>query len=146
MDEKRLTRILAAYGGDPRRWPDDERQAALSLLDRSPALRALQQQELALDGTLDSWVLPAPSSALVGAVLEARKPVRPAGPRALIGRAVALLARPLMAMAVAGAVAIAGIMTGYALPQGDTAASSSDLLASEVSELILPSTEWASLQ
>jgi hypothetical protein len=53
MTSKRVEAILAAYGSDPRRWPDAERTAALALLARSPDGHARADAARALDAALD---------------------------------------------------------------------------------------------
>ena len=52
MTLDRLRQILAAYGGDPDRWPDDERDAAEALIAASPAAREALAQEQTLDAGL----------------------------------------------------------------------------------------------
>lgn len=52
MTLDRLRQILAAYGGDPDRWPDDERDAAEALIAASPVARAVLTREQALDAGL----------------------------------------------------------------------------------------------
>jgi hypothetical protein len=49
----RFRQILDCYGGSPSSWPEDERQAALNLLNNSAELRALQDEVLLLDKPLD---------------------------------------------------------------------------------------------
>ncbi len=71
MDLARLAAILDAYGADPRRWPQDERAAALALLADSPEARALCDAAEALDTLLDAPVPPAPSPELRAAILAA---------------------------------------------------------------------------
>lgn len=52
MTLDRLRQILAAYGGNPDRWPDDERDAAEALIAASPVARDAVTQECALDAGL----------------------------------------------------------------------------------------------
>ena len=52
MTEERLKSLLAAYGGDPARWPLGEREAALSLLQTSAAARSAADEARALDAVL----------------------------------------------------------------------------------------------
>jgi hypothetical protein len=67
----RLAQLLDAYGGEPARWPEHERSAALQLIEASPEAAALQRSALELDGALDLDVLPdVESSALRARVLE----------------------------------------------------------------------------
>ena len=145
MDRERLRTIIEAYGAEPARWPADERGAAEALLARTPDLRELQRAELALDAALDSVPAQAPSSALLGAVLREA----PAAPMPLLDRVSVLLerwlARPAAAMTVAAVIAMAGLGTGYAIPQSAAVAAVTDLGTGDVNELILPSIDLAGL-
>lgn len=68
---ERLAQLLDAYGGEPARWPEQERAAALQLIAASPEAAALHRAALELDGALDLSVVPdAASSALRARVLE----------------------------------------------------------------------------
>lgn len=57
MDIGRFRAIVLAFGADPARWPEAERQAAESLLAISPEARAASDNAAALDGTLRLAVL-----------------------------------------------------------------------------------------
>jgi hypothetical protein len=69
MDMARLAELLDAYGADARRWPKDEREAALALLSDSAEARALRDDAAALDTLLDTSSAPAPSPELMAAIL-----------------------------------------------------------------------------
>ncbi len=71
MNELRLRHILQAYGGDERRWPVDDRQAALELLTRNPALAAEREAARQLDDLLAEVTVPAPSPELLAGILAA---------------------------------------------------------------------------
>jgi hypothetical protein len=64
MTTERFSQLLDAYGGDTKRWPIEERAAALQLLEQSNDARHLQQSALILDGLLDSVPILPPSTAL----------------------------------------------------------------------------------
>lgn len=66
MTPDRLAQILAAYGAQPERWPDDERVAALALLETDDSAR---RNAAALDRALDRFAVPHPDAALVGRAL-----------------------------------------------------------------------------
>ncbi len=68
---ERLRDILDAYGGDPDRWPDAEREPALDLLARSADARLLRDEALRLDAALDLLPAAEPSSGLEGRILAA---------------------------------------------------------------------------
>jgi hypothetical protein len=63
MSEARFKAIVDAYGGDPARWPIDERDAALRLLQSSGTARAAAQKAGELDTVLrDADVVPVPDA------------------------------------------------------------------------------------
>lgn len=57
MTPDRLRELLAAYGADPSRWPEEERAAALDLVRRTRPSDALTR-EAVLDHALDAWKEP----------------------------------------------------------------------------------------
>jgi hypothetical protein len=61
MTSKRVSELIAAYGAAPEKWPEQERAAALAMLDRDAALRSELRQMAALDAALDRWPNPAPA-------------------------------------------------------------------------------------
>jgi hypothetical protein len=68
---ERLAQLLDAYGGEPARWPEHERSAALQLIASSPEAQSMQRTALELDGILDLDQLPeVESSPLRARVLE----------------------------------------------------------------------------
>ena len=74
MKLERLQTLLDTYGGNPDRWPHDERDAALQLLSGSLAAQDLAAEQRRLDEALDAWEPAVP--ALEMAALEARLPPR----------------------------------------------------------------------
>lgn len=69
MTLERLRDLIAAYGGNPTRWPLAERPAAEALLARSPEARAALADAGPLDTLLDAVPALPPSPALRAAVL-----------------------------------------------------------------------------
>lgn len=68
----RFEAILDAYGADPARWPEAERDAALELMRREPeGAQAALAAARALDAALDAAPDAAPSEALRARVLAA---------------------------------------------------------------------------
>lgn len=65
----RLRNLIAAYGGNPARWPLAERPAAEAFLARSPEARAALADAEPLDTLLDAVPALSPSPALRAAVL-----------------------------------------------------------------------------
>ena len=64
MTLERLHDLAAAYGADPRRWPEGERHAALALMNGSVAARDIVAEAGALDVALDSSPVHVPDAAL----------------------------------------------------------------------------------
>lgn len=60
LTPQRALEILAAYGGDSRRWPAGERDAMLALIARTPELAAARQEALAGDAALAACLQEAP--------------------------------------------------------------------------------------
>ena len=52
MTAERVRALLDAYGSEARRWPADERDAARTLIDAEPSLRAELEAARELDATL----------------------------------------------------------------------------------------------
>ena len=65
MTEDRLEQLIAAYGAEPRRWPQGERAAAEQLLSVSTSARALMSQARLLDQALDASPRPITSRAQI---------------------------------------------------------------------------------
>lgn len=94
MNLERFTTLIEAYGSDPRRWPDAERQAAQSLLAASAEAQQLMRQAASFDALLS--VPPVeiePGAALKARVLAqvAPRPVLTTTWRSQIAEALALL-------------------------------------------------------
>ncbi len=79
MTQERFERLAEAYGGDIRRWPDVEREAALAYAATSPAAGATLAREGPLDIVLDGVRVAEPSEALRRAVIAAAPAARQAG-------------------------------------------------------------------
>jgi len=71
MDRDRFENLAAAYGGDPRRWPAAERDAARAFLDADPEAERLLFEARQLDAALDASPQPRVSRALRDAILAA---------------------------------------------------------------------------
>ena len=72
MNIERVKTIIEAYGGDPLRWPQDERDEALAMLGQSDALESLLEDARRLDAVLDEITPPdAPTHALRMRILRA---------------------------------------------------------------------------
>lgn len=66
----RLTRVVEAYGSEPERWPQEEREALLALASSDVTLAALMQDAAGLDRLLDELEPPVVSADLMRAVAE----------------------------------------------------------------------------
>jgi hypothetical protein len=75
MTFERFAALLDAYGAEPRRWPDNERDAAQALVRADPRAASLMDEAAYIDDLLYAYRVPAPSPALVAAVI-ARAPRR----------------------------------------------------------------------
>lgn len=64
MTYERFEYLADAYGGDLRRWPEGEREAARALTASDPRAAVLLRQADGLDALLDAAPRPAPSHAL----------------------------------------------------------------------------------
>jgi len=78
MTPERFRHIAEAYGASPARWPADERDAALALVNagNAEALAALADAR-ALDGLLDAHAVAAPGVELARRIVDSA-PTRPA--------------------------------------------------------------------
>ncbi len=74
MEPRRLAEILDAYGADPSRWPDAERDAAMVLFADPAGATAPRDVAVALDTVLNAVVAPAPSPELMADILASAAP------------------------------------------------------------------------
>lgn len=72
MNSNRLTVLLEAYGGDPARWPEHEREAGMALLRSDPAAADVARS---LDAALDAYAAPPANAALRLKILDATRKV-----------------------------------------------------------------------
>ena len=70
ISNQRVEAIIAAYGGDPERWPEAERAGALELLERSGERQDRLQGEAELDALLGGPGRPQPTNMLKAKLLE----------------------------------------------------------------------------
>lgn len=122
MSLERLAAILDAYGAADRRWPAEERAAALALVEASPQARAMLARAAELDRLLDA--APAgepPSAALRHAVLRTAPRAPAPTPRRLGWRAAA-------AVALAASLVL-GMVTGRIIRVDDPTEGSPDVLS-----------------
>jgi len=64
MTPSRFEELVSAYGSDPKRWPENERMDALTLLERSSELRARMRDAQTLDAVLDRMPSDVPAAAM----------------------------------------------------------------------------------
>ncbi|NWG53629.1 MAG: hypothetical protein HXY28_07925 [Hydrogenophilaceae bacterium] len=104
MDQKRFAAIVAAYGADPRRWPDAERADAQTFAAaHAEASAPLLAQARALDQALEGAPIHAPSDLLTARVMAAHR----AGLRA------GLIHGPRRAALSLAACAAMGVLIGF---------------------------------
>lgn len=65
MTPERFEALIAAYGAEPRRWPEAERAAASALLDADARMREALARERRLDVLLDGAATPRATPALI---------------------------------------------------------------------------------
>ena len=53
MTKERFRELLDAYGANPARWPEAEREAALAFIEASAEARALRDEAVAFDRLID---------------------------------------------------------------------------------------------
>ena len=93
MTYERFEYLTDAYGGDLRRWPEGEREAARRLRDLDPRAAVLLREADGLDALLDAAPRPAPSHVVREQVIASaagaglRAPRRGPGPLAWLSGA-----------------------------------------------------------
>ncbi len=58
MTPERFQALISAYGAEPRRWPEAERDAALAFVERHGEAQAWLDHERGLDAMLDLAAMP----------------------------------------------------------------------------------------
>ena len=119
MNEARFQEILAAYGADPRRWPEAERPAAWAYSKAAAAKPAVRDAE-ALDALLAGYAA-APASSDLEIIARISRKVSAAAPQSIRlgsgrpGRLQAFAAQGRNAAAAAGflAAALTGLFIGF---------------------------------
>ena len=94
MTLERFAELVASYGADPARWPDDERRSGVELMSGNPRAADIAAGAGTLDKLLAGLPAPAPASAALCDRLEAistlpqdhNAPARPARPGQLANR------------------------------------------------------------
>lgn len=71
MTPERFEALASAYGGDLRRWPEDEREAAQAFAERRPEAQAILARERRLDELLDRAATPRATPELVARFAQA---------------------------------------------------------------------------
>jgi hypothetical protein len=123
MNEVRFQEMLAAYGADPRRWPEGERVAAMAFSQSAGAAPLMREAE-ALDALLADYAAPARND--LEAIARISRKVSAAAPQSAAlaagragagrpGRAQSFLASGRNAAAAAGflAAALTGLAIGF---------------------------------
>lgn len=145
MTAERLNQIIAAYGSEPSRWPESEREAAQAAL--AAADTALLREAAAVDAALEAWSVSETTPDLAARIVEQSRGIAQAGNRrSLVTSFLHSLFGPSMMPQLAGlAVALViGFGIGFAGLGQSTEAQAQDL---DVDTLILgPSAdlEWLS--
>lgn len=111
ITKARVLALVEAYGGDPARWPDAEREAAVALLSGDRDLARAAEEAHHLDMMLDALPVPQPNPTLRVALKDIPERGNPL--LALIAGWVGLW-RPAAGLAAA---AVLGIVIGAANPE-----------------------------
>lgn len=77
MTSERALEIVAAYGGDARRWPEDERGAVLALASVDAGVAAAIAEARGLDDVLAAWALDVAPAQFDAAAIVRSAAVRP---------------------------------------------------------------------
>jgi hypothetical protein len=124
VNTERALQIIAAYGADAGRWPDDERAAVLALVATVPQLATAQADARGLDALLADWardVLPAR--------FDVSGMVRPL-PVARGGRGMTRwIAGGVLAAALAAGIVIFAPMQPASVPAGQSVSTGSPVLS-----------------
>jgi hypothetical protein len=118
MTLERLRQLIAAYGADPRRWPDDERDSAEAFVAGSAIARDAMAQARELDSVLGMASGDVPDAAMARlTAATAFPPARTASPtRSAAGGWLANLASAFWPRAtVFASMAVLGIIVGLAI-------------------------------
>lgn len=103
MDKDRFSAIVAAYGAEPRRWPQDERAAAQAYADaHAEECAALLAQAHSIDAALASAPAHEPSELLAARVMQAHRAAR-----------ARLLQSPRRTALALAACAAMGVLVGF---------------------------------
>ncbi|ADY66203.1 hypothetical protein D3C87_1100210 [compost metagenome] len=119
MDNKVFSDLVAAYGADPQRWPEDRRPEAMAYAETADG-RRLIAQAAPLDFTLSAYRLRDPS-AMLNAKIMAQAKAQTTRRRWIVryGLGAGMIGISL-AGALTGAVAVINLTPPPALTLGDT--------------------------
>ena len=81
MERERTSKIIAAYGADPARWPEDERDGVRAALSADLPLRRQAEDAASLDALLFGWAVQGPGDDETAARAAAEVALRAAHPR-----------------------------------------------------------------
>ncbi|MGQ0676330.1 MAG: hypothetical protein ACT4N4_09660 [Rhodospirillales bacterium] len=132
MTPDRFRELIDAYGGDPKRWPASERDAALAHARADARAGAMLDRARALDALLDGMKVAPPAidpARIVAAATRAAQEPASANVLAFVRRRGGI--RPAMAWARGAALAaatICGFVIGMSDPGGGGDANALDLL------------------
>jgi hypothetical protein len=140
MTQKRVAELIAAYGAAPDKWPSAERDAALAVLRREPALQTELQQMAALDAALDRWPSPAPTVDAVALAAHVS-----ATPRPRVAPRRAFFRFPIFAWPNAAglaAAALTGFLVGWAGLDSDYTGASADTIDQQIVASVVEDATW----
>jgi hypothetical protein len=116
MTLERFAELVEIYGAEPRRWPQEHRQAAVAFAEEHPEeAAAIQETAQRLDEALDRHVVSGPSAKLIRLITESAPSIRAVKSRRRLWRQGASFAAVGLAGALAGAVTTA-LLTPMSAP------------------------------
>lgn len=111
MTPEDFAKLVAIYGAEPRRWPQDQRQAAIAFAEDHPEEAAtVLETARRLDEVLDGYVVPGPRTNLIRMIAESVPSIRATKHRLRLWKQGASFAAVGLAGALAGALTIALLM------------------------------------
>lgn len=137
MNEQRLQQLVDAYGGDLRRWPEAEREAAQALIKAAPEIAVRLDAGRQLDDLLFASRPPVVSRDLRDQVLATAMTAGPAPRRFRIWRD----RLALVFGAGWAAAACAGVAAGFILSAQVSADASADAILYQASQSTLDDNE-----
>jgi hypothetical protein len=131
MDAEQFRECLLLYGADLQRWPEALRRAGVAAVGRSPACRALEEDQAQFEALLKAREVDAPGQGLEARIIAAaprRERRAPPGPADFLRVCFSDLRLPAPVL-TATAVLILGLVIGAWLPTDPAESESAEVQA-----------------